>query len=378
MTKRLTVLQTLPALHSGGVERGTLEIARALVAAGHRSIVVSNGGRLVEQLEREGSEHITMPVHRKSLASLFQIRPFRRLLEELRPDIVHARSRIPAWIAWLALRRMNPATRPRFVTTVHGMYSVSPYSAIMTKGEVVIAISEAVLSYIRHNYPQCPQSRIKLIYRGVDTSDFPFQLEPPKDWLTQWQAEFPELANKIVIALPGRIAPVKGHETLLKLLKNLITDHKNLHGLIIGGAESAREAYADALHMRVKELGLGSHVSFTGHRNDMAYTLSQCHLILSVRTTPEAFGRTTLEPLRMGKPVIGWDEGGVGEILRTIYPFGAVPAHDLNSLVECVRTWLAAPSYPPLSYAFQLQTMCEETLAVYQRLAEHWAAGNAK
>ena len=148
MTKKLTVLQTLPALHSGGVERGTLEIARALVAAGHRSIVVSDGGRLVEQLEREGSEHITMPVHRKSLASLFQIRPFRRLLEELKPDIVHARSRIPAWIAWLALRRMNPATRPRFVTTVHGMYSVSPYSAIMTKGEVVIAVSETVRDYV--------------------------------------------------------------------------------------------------------------------------------------------------------------------------------------------------------------------------------------
>ena len=110
-TRRLTVLQTLPALHSGGVERGTLEIARALVAAGHRSIVVSNGGQLVEQLVREGSEHITLPVHRKSLASLFQIRPFRRLLKELKPDIVHARSRIPAWIAWLALRRDRKSTR---------------------------------------------------------------------------------------------------------------------------------------------------------------------------------------------------------------------------------------------------------------------------
>ena len=129
---QLTILQILPALHSGGVERGTLEIARALVAAGHRSIVVSNGGRLVEQLVREGSEHITMPVHRKSLTSLFQVRPFRRLLQELKPDIVHARSRVPAWIAWLALRRMSPASRPRFVTTVHGLNSVSAYSAIMT------------------------------------------------------------------------------------------------------------------------------------------------------------------------------------------------------------------------------------------------------
>ena len=110
--KPLTVVQTLPALDAGGVERGTLEIARALVAAGHRSIVVSRGGRLVPQLEREGSEHITLPVHRKSLASLFQVRPFRAMLAKTKPDILHARSRVPAWIAWLAWRKLPPATRP--------------------------------------------------------------------------------------------------------------------------------------------------------------------------------------------------------------------------------------------------------------------------
>ncbi|MEO6698002.1 MAG: glycosyltransferase, partial [Paraperlucidibaca sp.] len=134
----MRVLQMLPALDSGGVERGTLEIGRALVEAGHESYVMSAGGRLVAQLEREGSQHITRPIHRKSFASLLQILPLRRLLRELKPDIVHARSRIPAWIAWLALRGMDPATRPRFVTTVHGLNSVSPYSAIMTKGDAVI------------------------------------------------------------------------------------------------------------------------------------------------------------------------------------------------------------------------------------------------
>lgn len=365
--RRLTVLQTLPALHSGGVERGTLEIARALVAAGHRSIVVSHGGRLVEQLEREGSEHITLPVHRKSLASLFQIRPFRRLLRELKPDIVHARSRIPAWIAWLALRRMDPATRPRFVTTVHGLYSVSPYSAIMTKGEVVIAVSETVRDYILRHYPSCPPERIKLIYRGADTAEFSYRLQPEQAWLDDWHQQFPQLMGKTVIALPGRMAPIKGHDTFLQVIAELAKTHANVHGLIIGGAEPAREDYAQALKAQVTALGLDERISFTGHRSDMPQVLSQCDLILAIRKTPEAFGRTTLEPLRLGKPVIGWNEGGVGEMLRVMYPFGAVAAHDMGALVERIEEWLAAPSVPEQQQCFELSTMCAETLTTYQR-----------
>lgn len=368
--RRLTVVQTLPALVSGGVEKGTLEIARALVAAGHRSIVISHGGPMVEQLVREGSEHIAMPVHRKSLKSLFQIRPFRRLLRELQPDIVHARSRIPAWIAWLALRKMDPATRPRFVTTVHGMYSVSPYSAIMTRGEVVIAISESVLAYIRDNYPRCPESRIRLIYRGADTAEFPYGLQPPADWLAHWQQDFPELAGKTVIGLPGRLSRVKGHETLLQAVKALLPDHPDVHGLIIGGAEEAKADYEIELRQRVAELGLSAHISFTGQRSDMRHVLTRCDLTLSVRTTPEAFGRSTLEPLRLGRPVIGWDEGGVGEMLRQLFPFGAVTPHDQAALVQRLREWLATRPVPAPSEAFSLQKMCGDTLAIYARLSD--------
>jgi glycosyltransferase involved in cell wall biosynthesis len=369
MANKLTVLQILPALNSGGVERGTLEIAKALVAAGHRSIVVSHGGPMVEQLIREGSEHITMPVHRKSLASLLQIRPFRRLLIELQPDIVHARSRIPAWIAWLALRKINNCKRPHFVTTVHGMYSVSPYSEIMTKGEAVIAISEAVLGYIRKNYPRCPEQRIRLIYRGADTAEFPYNFMPDADWLTTWRADFPELTGKIVLGFPGRLARIKGHDTFLTLIHDLLASHPQVHGLVIGGAEAAKANYESELRQQVDSLGLNNHITFTGHRNDMNKVLTQCDLVLTLRSTPEAFGRTTLEPLRLGKPVIGWDDGGVGEILRTIYPFGAVPAHQPTLLTERVRAWLDAPNRPAESHAFLLETMCEETLAVYSALS---------
>lgn len=366
--RKLTVLQILPALHSGGVERGTLEIARALVAEGHRSIVVSNGGRLVEQLQREGSEHITMPVHRKSLASLFQIGPFRRLLQQLKPDVVHARSRIPAWIAWLALRGMNLASRPRFVTTMHGLNSVSPYSAIMTKGDIVIAVSDTVRNYIKQNYPKCPPERIRLIYRGVAPSEFPFLHQPSIEWRERWQNDHPQLAGKQVICLPGRITRLKGHETFIALIAALKSQGLPVHGLIVGGVEEKKKPYLAELKAQVQSLGLSSDISFTGLRSDIHEVFTQCQLVLSLSTQPETFGRTVLEALSLGVPVVGWDQGGVGEILRTCHPQGAVMTNSFEALEQAVLMALAnGPRTMPVEH-FRLSDMCAQTLAVYGEL----------
>jgi len=367
--KKLTVLQTLPALHSGGVERGTLEIARALVAAGHRSIVVSNGGRLVDQLVREGSEHIQMPVHRKSLASLFQIRPFRRLLRELKPDIVHARSRIPAWIAWLALRRMHPSTRPRFITTVHGLYSVSPYSAIMTKGEVVIAVSETVRQYILTNYPSCPPERIKLIYRGVDPEEFPRGYQPSAQWLAKWKQDYPQLIGKKVLCLPGRITRLKGHEDFFSLLLKMKSQDSAVHGLIVGGVEEKKRPYLAELQARVAELGLSSDITFTGLRSDIREVFSQCNIVLSLSTQPETFGRTVLEALSVGTPVVAWDQGGVGEVLKACYPEGAVVTGDPRALVAAMSIALSTAPKNSAPDQFKLATMCEKTITCYKSIS---------
>lgn len=367
---RLTVVQTLPALQAGGVERCTLETARALVAAGHRSIVISSGGRLVEQLEREGSEHILLPVHRKSLATLLQISPLRRLLASLQPDILHARSRIPAWVAWLAWRGLPEATRPHFITTVHGMHSVSAYSAIMVKGEAVIAGSQTVRRYILDNYPQCPPERIQLIPEGVDPAEFPYDFTPDAAWLARWREEFPELAGKTVLALPGRLTRLKGHATFIDLILSL-QDHPEVHGLIIGGAEASKAAYAEELKARVVAAGLQHRITFTGHRGDIREVLSQCDLVFSLSTQPETFGRTVLEALRLGKPVLGWAVGGVGEILSACYPRGRLEpgAGDTARLLAATRNWLAAPDRPAPSGQFLLADMCARTLALYEKIS---------
>ncbi len=365
---RLSVAQLLPALNGGGVERGTLEIARELVRRGHRSVVISAGGRLVPELLQEGSEHLAWPLGAKSPLTLRWVRPLRRWLAEQRIDILHVRSRLPAWIAWLAWRRMDPATRPRFVTTVHGLYSVSRYSAIMTRGERVIAVSETVRAYLRRHYPELPTERIHIIQRGVDPADFPYGYRPAPDWLVDWHRQYPQLRDVPILTLPGRLSRLKGHEEFIKLIARLRSTGRPVHGLIVGGSEPRRQAYADALRENVRSHSLDGIVLFTGHRADMREIYAVSTLVLSLSAQPESFGRTVLEALSLGRPVVAYAHGGVGEILDRLYPAGRVPPGDVETLVARVASLLDAPASVPPKPTFPLQRMLDETLALYAAL----------
>lgn len=375
---RMTVVQMLPALNSGGVERGTLEIARALVEAGHRSVVISSGGRLVAQLEAEGSEHVLLPVHRKSLLSLLQVRGLRARLAAIAPDVVHARSRVPAWLAWAAIRRMPPGVRPAFVTTVHGLYSVNAYSAIMTRGDVVIAVSETARRYIVDSFPRCAHEKIRVIQRGVEPTEFPPDFSPSDAWLGEWRAQFPQLAGKRVITLPGRITRLKGHEAFIRLIAALKNAGEPVHGLVVGGAEHRKRAYLDELHAGIRAAGLDDCISLTGLRGDIREIFSQSDVVMSLSRQPESFGRTALEALALRVPVVAWAHGGVGEILGKMFPVGAVALGDFDALVARVRAVLAErPPVGALPPEFHRARMCADTLAVYRGLQAGHAGASA-
>ena len=368
--RRLTVLQLVPSLESGGVERGTLEVGAELVRRGHRSLVISGGGRLVPQLETAGSEHYTWSIGRKSPLTTRWVLPLRQLLLCERVDIVHVRSRVPAWVAWLAWNSLPQCRRPHFLTTAHGLYSVNGYSAIMTRGERVIAISRTVQDYLKENYRQLDPDRIRLIFRGVDPEEFPYGYRPTSDWLGRWRAEFPHLAGRKIVTLPGRLTRLKGHPTFLQLIAELRRGDDLVHGLIVGGEDPKRRGYADEVRSLVRELGLERHITFTGHRSDIReiYAISQVVVSLS-SNPPEAFGRTTLEALAMGVPVVGFAHAGIGEILTALFPAGVVPVGQLDLVAERVRDILKHGATVPRNELFTQRRMLEETLGVYQELA---------
>ena len=373
--KPLKVLQLLPALDSGGVERGTLEIARALVSAGHESVVLSKGGRLVEQLQREGSRHIARDLGRKSPTTFLQYRALRRLFEQERFDIIHARSRLPAWVAWLARRGMPAHTRPHFVTTVHGMHSVSRYSAIMCAGERVIAVSDTVRDYICTHYPpsrwpHLTDDRITVIPRGIDPTEFPRDYKPSDEWLARFHAEFPQIGQRKVLTLPGRLTRLKGHHDFITLVGKLVAEGRDVVGLIVGGEDPKRPGYAREIRARVLAAGLTERIVFTGHRSDMReiYAISDC--VLSLSSTPESFGRTVLEPLARGRPVVGYAHGGVAEILAELFAHGAVAKGDIGAATLRADAVLKGktPAVLP-NTRFLLERMQRSTLSLYEALA---------
>lgn len=369
----MKILQALPALHSGGVERGTVEFARQLTHLGHSSFVVSSGGPLADMLKQEGSTHITMPIHRKSLASFGQIWPMARLLKEIQPDIVHVRSRMPAWIIQLALKTLDKQLRPAVVTSFHGMYSVSPYSAVMAKADHIIAVSNCVKDYVINNF-SVPEQKITVIQRGVDVNYF--RKRPPSEqWLQDLLLSYPQLSDKRILMMPGRITRWKGQLQFLDVMAQLVhntpiaTNERPYHGIVVGGAEPGKKHFMEELIQRRAKLGLQQHVSFLGQRSDMAELYQLADLVCHLSTKPEPFGRTVTEALASGTPVAAFNRGGAAETLQACFREGLVTPDDVSGFAQTAQILLSHNQHIiEIPYRFKLQAQTNTTLGVYERV----------
>ena len=365
--KLLTVVQLIPALHSGGAERSALEIARALVQGGHRSVVISAGGRLEQRLIDAGSEHVTLDVGSKSLRSLARIGALRRILRDLNPDIVHARSRVPAWLGWWALRGMVP--RPHFITTVHGLNSPGWYSSIMLRGERVVVVSQTVRDYVLSHYRWLDPSRVRVIPRGIDPEAFPYGYRPEESWKKAFFAGYPELAGAPLLTLAARGTRLKGHHDAIALLADLKRRGIEARLLLLGVVEPGREAYVAELRELIRRRGVTSQVVLSPPRDDIRDVYAVSSLVLQLSNKPESFGRTVVEALSLCRPVLGYAHGGVGELMAELYPAGRVPPGDHQRLVERAAELLrVAPPIAPLQN-YRLSDMQQATLALYAEVA---------
>lgn len=371
MTPPLTVMQLLPALDSGGVEHATLETAQALQVAGHQAVVVSAGGALLPALRECGAEHVTLDIGRKSPATLRHVRNLRRLVLRRRPDVLHARSRLPAWIAWLTLRGLSPELRPGFVTTVHGLNSPSRYSAVMTRGDRVICVSQTVRTYVLQHYPQTDPARLRVIMEGIDTMRFQ-PMPDQRGFSRRALAErHPELGGRgPLLLLPGRGTRLKGHADALALLAALReAGHPDARLWMPGVVQQGRERYLDHLRMQARRLDIGDAVLFDQATAEMPAAYAASDLVLQLSRKPEAFGRTVGEALAMGRPVLGWDHGGVGELLAQWQPQGAVPPFDHGALLACAGRLLHAPPTQAVDIPYTLQATQHATLELYAEIA---------
>jgi glycosyltransferase involved in cell wall biosynthesis len=376
VARPITVVQMLPELNAGGVERGTLELGAYLTARGHTSIVISAGGRLVPALEQDGSRHISWRVGNKSPVVLTYLIPLRKLLVRQSVDILHVRSRLPAWLGYVVWRSIPKTLRPRFITTFHGFYSVNRYSAIMTKGERVIAISRGIATHIKSVYG-VPEGRIVVIYRGIDENRFDpatVSADRIQGIRRQWKVN---AATSPVIMLPARITEWKGQDVLIKSLSRL----KALPWLAVCvGDTRENPSYTRRLQNLISHEQLENRVRFVGHCEDMPAAYLVADVVVSASSTePEAFGRVAIEAQAMGKPVIATAHGGSletvidGESGRLVKP---CDVEDLTSALNEViqnlplREKLGRRSRAWVLENFTVQRMCRETVALYLKLLD--------
>jgi len=372
--RKMNIVQILPEMEEGGVEGETLDFAGYLAEKKHQSFVISAGGRLVPQLEKMGVTHVTWPhIGEKSLRCLKYINKLRKFYRDERIDIIHLRSRLPAWLGYLAWK-MTPANqRPLLITTFHGFYSINAYSAIMTKGELVIAVSQVIKDHIQENYG-LRDEKLGIVHGGCDMDLF----DPEKVSLDRmatlrenWgvAAEGPP-----VILLPGRLTRWKGQSVFIESLANL--NHISFQAICVGEIDEGSE-YVKELRSKIVKYQLDKKVKLVGHCTDIPAALLIADLVVSASSSqPEAFGKIAIEAMAMGKPVVSTRHGG-----------------SLETVVENETGWFVAPdnheemaatlekvlNNPQLVQEagekgrqrvkdhFTAERMCEKTLSLYGR-----------
>jgi glycosyltransferase involved in cell wall biosynthesis len=351
----------LPALNNGGVERGTVEMANFLAHKGHTSIVISAAGAMLDKLS-DKVEHINLNIGKKSLVTLLMIKRLHKIFIHKKPDIVHARSRLPAWLALKAIAKIK-LDKPKFITTVHGLYSVKTYSSIMARGDKVITVSQTATNYVKDNYSKYLKSEPCLIYRGIDTKEFPYNYQSDLSWLQNIYTKHSQLRNQKIVLLPGRLTALKGAKELIVWLKNSVNNAK-----LVLTADPENDTYTSKLNQWFIDHGVEKKITWIGLQTNMAELYALVDVVVNTSTRPESFGRTVAESLAVGTPVVAYDHGGVGEILSLLFPKGKVEINNQEQLSMTINNVLNDQPLVANSQPFVLSEMLQNTLDVYQDL----------
>ena len=360
----MKIVQVIPELNEGGVERGVVELNREYVKLGIQSYIISNGGKLVNQITQDGGNHLTFDVCSKNIFTSFsRITKLKKILKDINPDIIHVRSRVPAWLVHFANKSLNI----KVISTVHGFNSVGFYSSIMQKADVVICVSNSIKEYIQKHY-QTAETKITVIPRGID-----LELFNPKNidnsFIENFRKEF-DLKDKFIISSVGRVTQLKDYETFIKAILLVKKEIQNVKALIVGGTRSDKEDYLNSLKNLIKELNLEENIIFTGSQSKIEQIYALSDVIVSSSKKPESFGRAVAEAICMNKPVIATNHGGVKDIIIENVNGFFFEVGDYKELADNIlksRT-LVFDGYSYISNTFSLENMVNKTIEVYKRL----------
>lgn len=374
--KKPVVLQVLPELNQGGVEIGTIEIASDLQNRGIKNFVASAGGRLEYNLERLKVKHFTLPLKTKNPFKLWlNYRRLVKIIKENGINIVHARSRAPAWSAYWAAKK----TGVRFVTTFHGTYGLGPkgikkfYNRVMTYGDLVIAVSNHIKRHILQNY-QCDEKKIRMIHRCVNMEKFDLNAMTAERMIKLME-EFHLPEDKPIILLIGRLTRWKGQRLMIDALEKI----KDMdYFCVFVGDDQGRDYYTTELKEAIAAKGLEGRFAFIRHVTDVPAMMAVSDVVVSASTDPEAFGRIAAEGEAMGRVVVASNIGGslenivdgvTGKLFESGNPQALTDALKWAlGLSTEEREKIGAAAIEYVKQNFTKQIMCDKTVAVYEEL----------
>ncbi len=357
----MRILQILPELNVGGVETGTIDLAKYLLEHGHYPVVVSRGGELVKWLDTAGIKHYALPVHEKSIFTIIKcVAALKKIIDEENIDIVHARSRVPAWIAYFATRQTNA----EFLTTCHGHYSQNFFSRVMGWAKLLIVPSNVIGRHMVEHFGVVPD-RIRAIPRSVDLNRFVF---------TEYQKKE---SQRFIISMVGRMTPLKGHEYFLRAVAKVVRSMPLVKVWIVGDAPANKVHYRQELELLVERLGLKQHVEFFGNRQDIPRLLAKSHLLVFPSTVPESFGRVIIEAQAVGVPVVATQVGGVIDIIKHEETGLLVDPKDVEQMTQAILRVINEPTLVKnmiqagrkrVEECYTLDQMAGQTIKVYEEL----------
>lgn len=375
--KKPVIVQIVPHLGVGGAEQACVDMASAIQVAGGTAIVISNGGHptKLQDLKRAGATHINLPVHRKGLFSMWRnIKHLEHILRDKQADLVHVRSRAPAWPTFFAARRLKIP----MITTCHAPYNGKGrikkfYNSIMGSGVRVIAISDFVANYVRTVF-KAPEKRIRMIHRCVDLMRFNPDFVTP-DRLIRMTERWRAPDGATVILLPGRLTRWKGHRVLIEAIAEL----KNPDiFVIIQGSDQGRHKYRNELLALIRKLQLDGQIRIVDHDNDVPAMYRAAHIIVSASIDPEGFGRVAIEGMAMGRLVVATNHGGSKETIIDGKTGWLVPPNDAGALARVLtdilalsdqtRAMIGDQAMAHVIQNFSREKFMNETLRVYNEV----------
>ncbi|MEO0475476.1 MAG: glycosyltransferase family 4 protein [Planctomycetota bacterium] len=361
----MRVLQLLPELNEGGVERGTVELGRELVKRGIESYVISKGGKLVEQLEREGGQHRLIDVCSKNpLTAWPRAAALRKAFDEINPDIIHARSRVPAWLCRLANRK----TRRPFVTTVHGLNSVNRYSRVMVSGDRVIAVGGPVRDHVCKGYDLNPAT-ITVIDRGVDMQAFD-PANTDQSFIEAFKNKH-QLDGRFIVTSVGRVTWLKDYESFISAIASLAKDMPSLVGLIVGGVHPDKQAYFDGLKQQAADLGVADRIVFAGSQSKITEVYALSDVVVNASLKMGNVGRTVVEALAMDTPVIATTWPGLTNLVEDGVNGAVIETKNPDALAKAIQSLHANPLTgirETVPHHYTLDAMVDQVIGVYEAL----------